>query len=140
SCRDLKSTLPARRHPSNPGEPGEHDAPGLLTGHVVDKPSTRPTRIRRSSDGKHPSAASATSGSGSTVLPPDSQNHAKTRLAAHHALVDLGSALVREGLVHRLHVGARAEGEPVVRDDVNRGFGLSVRARPSPLLTLRASE
>src|SRR5207247_5824102 len=34
-------------------------------------------------------------------LPPDGQDHAKTRLAAHHALVGLGGALEREGLVHR---------------------------------------
>src|SRR6266571_251370 len=50
-------------------------------------------------------------------LPPDGQDHAKTRLAAHHALVGLGGALEREGLVHRPHPGARAEDERLLRVD-----------------------
>src|SRR5207249_1003814 len=64
-----------------------------------------------------PSAARAQGAPMLDLLAPHGQHDAKPRLPAHHALVTLGGALEREGLVHRPHPGARAERERILRVD-----------------------
>ena len=50
----------------------------------------------------------------SAPLIPDFQHDAKSRLAAHHAVVTLGNSVQRKSLIHRPHAGPHAERQRVL--------------------------
>ena len=113
----------------------------LLSNYGPD-PISQHLHTRRSPPDPHPQLAfrsaldwrAATSSESGSAAParllPDRQDDAKACLAAHHAVVGLGDALQRIGLVHRPHAGPHAEGERVLR--VDRGPGIPALDRAAP--------
>ena len=73
----------------------------------VDAPRLRLVVRRRFREGEVDFAGGRAVKAAPRRLGSNGQNDAKTRLAAHHAVVGFGDALQREGLVHRPHAGAR---------------------------------